>query len=290
MSKNSRNRNRRERMKAALVNDGRVESCGDRTLVAVEQYLESKGLCFFKDPEKGLIYLDLTFYPPESVTYRNKNGEAACLVTFVADDEGFVTVASPAAWNLVGFSHRAAVSESLVRMTPDLPLVRFQHDLESDGITPFVIVPIGDWGVSGDSILEGIARFINGILVWDPVIRRAMETGEVSVPDISSSREGLSPDEVIRISRGLVARLNKHDKTRWRRVRQELVANAGETGVVALFEELNRDYLFGVAAIVHGGRFLALKPTLPVKFKKVANLINQFVTDVMSDLPKPLGL
>ncbi len=284
MSKNSRNRSRLERMKAALVNDGRVESCGDRTLVAVEQYLESKGMSVFRHPERDFITLDLTFFPPERVTYRNEDDETTCELTIHACEERHcVWIASPDAWSLGDCPHRAAVFESLVRMMPGLPLVHFLYDAKSDGITPFAIVPIGDRGVSGDSILDGIARIINAILEWDPAIRRAMATGEVSVPDRPGSGEELSPDEKIRISHGLINQLNKEVEARWQRVRKDRVEKTAGGGPVAMPEQPQGDYLMGTAAIVHGGCLLALTPTLLARFEEVE-------TRVMSALAKRLGL
>lgn len=291
MSKNSRKERRRARMKASRAANRRGVSSEHRTLAAVEEYLESKGMSVFGHPEKGHIGLDLTFYPPERVTYRNEDGDAACQVIVTACKDGhYVTIASPDAWNLGDCPHRAAVFESLVRMTPDLPLVRFQHDPESDGITPFALVPIGDRGVSADSIQEGITRIINAILAWDPVIRRAMETGKVSVPNLPGSGEGLSPDEVLRIGHGLVDRLNEEVEARWQRVRQASVEKAGSNGTVSMPEEPEGDYLTGTAAIVHRGHVLALTPTLPARFEKVANVTNQVTNGVMSALAKMLGL
>lgn len=275
MTKNSRQERRRARMKASRAANRRGVSSEHRTLAAVEEYLESKGMSVFGYPEKGCFLLDLTFYPPERVTYRDEDGDAACKVIVAGREDGhYFMIASPDAWNLGDCPHRAAVFESLVRRTPDLPLVRFQHDPENDGISPFAIVPIGDRGVSGDSIEEGIARVINGILMWDPVIRRAMETGEVSVPSLPGSGEDLSPDEVTRIGHGLIDRLNAEVKARWQRVRHASVEKAGHDGTVTMPEEPRGDHLTGTAAIVHGGRVLALTQTLLAKFESIAASVN----------------
>lgn len=275
MSRNGRNRNRRERMKAARANDGRRESCEHGTLAAIQQYFESRGLSFCGNPEEGYLALELIFYPPEAVTYRNADGDAACKVIFTASEDGqSVLIDGQAAWNLRDCSHRAAVYEMLIRSPLEMPIVRFLHDPESDSVIPFSIVSVGNRGVSEDLIKDGLFRVVHAIPRWDPVIRRAMETGEVSVPSLPGSEEEPSPDEVQRIRRGLINRLAEEVKAGWQQVRQVIVAKAGENGFVSMSEELRSNCLLGTAAIVHGGRLLDLTPTLPVKFESIVASAN----------------
>lgn len=268
MSRNSRNRNRRERMKAALVNDGRVESCGQGTLAVIKECLESQGLYVLEDPEKGRLALDLTFFPPRRVSYRNEHGEAACQVIFDAYDEGFVSIASPAAWNLRECPHRAAVYETLVRATSELPIVHFQHDPEDDGVSPVAIVPIGNRGVSGDFIMMIVASVIDAILRWDPVIRRAMEAGEASVPCCFSSGDELSPEEENRILHVLGDRLTDHIQARWEWARQELAGKDGSHGAAALPEQPRSEDLRGTAALVHRSHVRGLTRSLGAGFER----------------------
>lgn len=272
MSKNSSNRNRWKKMKPTRADNGRGESCEHHTLAAIQEYFESQGLYVFGAPEEGRIALDLTFYPPEAVSYRNRNGDAACQVIVDAHEEGFVTIASPAVWNLGECTHRAAVYETLVRTPPELPIIRFQHDPEDDGVSPFAIVSIGDREVSGDLIMKIVASVINAILRWDPVIRRAMETGEVSVPSFFDSDDELSPDEEHRILHGLGDRLTEDVEAMWEWARQELVEKAGSNGTVAIPEGPRSEHLRGTAAIVHGDQVRGLTRTLGEGFKRAVTL------------------
>ena len=268
MSSNSRKRSRRERMKTAWANDGRGESCRHRTLAAIREHLESEELYVFEDPKDGRLALDVTLYPPEAVSYRNRNGDAACQVIVNVYDEGFVEIASPAAWNLRDCSHRAAVYESLVRTTNELPIVRFQYDPEDDGVSPIAIVPIGDRGVSCDVIMKVVASVLDAILRWDPVIRRAMEAGEASVPSLSDSDKELSPDEESWILHNLGHRLAKEVDAMWKWAHQKRVGNAGSEGTVAMLPAPRSEHLRGTAALVHRDQVLGLTRTLGEGFKR----------------------
>jgi hypothetical protein len=268
MSRNSRNRRRRARMKASRANECRGESCQHRTLAAIKEYFESQGLYVFEDPENGRLALDLTFYPPERVSYRNENGEAACQVIVDAYDEGFVMIASPAAWKLRECPNRAAVYETLVRETPELPIIRFQHDPESDGVSPFAVVPIGDWGVSGEMIMKIVASVIDAILRWDSAIQRAVAAGVASVPSFYCCGDELSPAEEHRILHGLGERLTDDIQARWESARQDFVEKAGSDGIWMIAEEPESYYLKGTAAIVHGSRVLGLTRTLHDRFER----------------------
>jgi hypothetical protein len=291
MSKKSMKERRRARMKASRADERRGEPCQHRTLAAIKEYFESKGLSVFGGPEEGHLGLDITFYPPEAVTYRDDEGDAACSVIVSACEDGqFVTIAAKDAWNLRGCRHRASVYETLVRLTPDLPVVRFQHDPRSDGVTPFTIVKVDNREVSSDLVQEGIAKVIHAIPRWDPVIRRVMETGEVSMPSFPGDGEELSLGEMRRIGQDLADRLAEDEVARWQRLRQDMVAAAGSTGTLTISEELDGDYLMGTAAIFHGGRVLAMTPTLPAKFEKFVNGTNQVTNSVVSALAKMLGL
>jgi hypothetical protein len=280
MSKKSRNRSRRVRMKAVQANEGRLESCEHGTLAAIKEYFESQGLHVLEDPENGRLALDLTFYPPETVSYRNGHGEAACQVIFDAYDEGFVSIASPAAWNLRECPHRAAVYETLVRATSELPIVHFQHDPADDGVSPIAIVPIGDRGVSGDLIMMIVASVIDAILRWDPVIRRAMEAGEASVHCFSCAGDALGPDKVNQILRGLSDRLTDDIQARWEWARQELAEKAWSNGTAALPEQPRSEHLRGTAALVLGSHVRGLTRSLGGGFERA-------VTRAMTKAEKP---
>ena len=268
MSSNSRKRSPRERMKTAWANDGRGESCRHRTLAAIREHLESEELYVFEDPKDGRLALDVTLYPPEAVSYRNRDGDAACQVIVNVYDEGFVEIASPAAWNLRDCSHRAAVYESLVRTTNELPIVRFQYDPEDDGVSPIAIVPIGDRGVSCDVIMKVVASVLDAILRWDPVIRRAMEAGEASVPGFSCAGDRLGPDEVNQYLRGLSDRLADDIQARWEWARRELAGNAWRNGAAALPEQPRSEHLSVTAALVLGSHVLGRTRTLGEGFKR----------------------
>jgi hypothetical protein len=285
MSRNRRNKSKRERMKASRADEGRGESCQHRTLAAIKQYFESQELCLFGDPKERYVGFDLHFYPPEAVTYRNRNGDAACPVIITACEDGqFVKIASQDAWNLRDCRHRAAVYETLVRETPELPIIRFQHDPESDGVTPFAIVTVDNRQVSGDLVQEGVGRVIHAIPRWDPVIRRVMETGEVSVPGLPDSGEGLSPEQVRQLWQGLVDRLTEDVEAKWQRIRQDIVAESGSHGAVVMSEQPHSKYLMGTAALFHGGRLLGLAPTLPTKSERILKSANQFASGVIARL------
>ena len=256
-------------MKASRANECRGESCQHRTLAAIKDCFESKGLSVFGGPEEGFLYLHLTFYPPEAVTYRNDEGDAACWVIVTASKDGQrIKIFSLNAWNLRDCPHRASVYETLVRSTPEWPIVHFQHDPESDGVTPIAILTVDNREVSGDLIHKGVAMVIDAISRWDPSIRRAMENGEVSVPNFPNSSEELSPDELRRIERGLCNRLTKDVEARWQRVRQDFVAAAGSNGTVTMSEEPHGDFLTGTAAIFHEGRLIGLTRTLDEGFER----------------------
>lgn len=250
-------------MKDAWADKGRGESCRHRTLAAIKEYFESRGLFVLEDPKAGCLIMDLAFYPPEAVSYRNENGDTACPVIITACEDGqFVTITSAATWNLRGCPHRASVYETLLHMTPEPSIVRFEHDPVDDGIRPLATVPIGDGGFSGDLIMKAVDSVLDAILRWDPVIRRAMGAGEVSVPSFPDRREELSPYERRRIVSRLIDPLKEDAEARWQWLWQDTVAAFGVDWAGSVPEELEKAGFTGTAAIVHGGRVLGLTRTL----------------------------
>lgn len=251
-------------MKESQTNEGSGASCGRGTLTTIKECLEANGLFVIPASEAQSLILDFAFYPPNEVTYRDDQGDAACMLAIQASEDGeFVNIYLADAWCIRDCPHRASVLEALVQLATECRLVRFRHNPETDEVSLFVILTTTGHGFTSDSIMEGICDILMEIMRCDSVIRRAMVNGEV----VPSSRPGngtqLSPDEVDRIGDELIDRLVVEEGEKWDRIREVCAAK------VNVPKEPCESMFIANAVIVQGGQMICLTRTLPADIERL---------------------
>lgn len=158
----------------------------------LRKFMDESGLSYTADDEAGVIGVGFQS-DPEETTYRDLEGDP-CVQLFVQIHENgeFLSVFAPLAWNLADCANVPAVCEALARIQSQMKLIRF--DLGDEGLLrPNIEIPLETAPLCVAQLQRGIAGVLLAIRRFDPVIRHAMETGEVDL-DLARDDEPTAED------------------------------------------------------------------------------------------------
>ena len=144
-------------------------------LEQVEQFLSARKLKYRREKNE----LTLAF---RTQHFRDADGHAGVVVLVRIDEQGrHVEFLVSGLYRIRGCRHPAALFQTLLEITMRTKMIRFELDPRDGEIRCAVECPIEDGTLTRlqfDSILDGL---VSAVDLWDPVIRRAMETGAVSL-------------------------------------------------------------------------------------------------------------
>lgn len=147
----------------------------------VKGFLDEYDLRSMVDESAGVILIGFGCDPDET-TYRDNDGDAHVKVVIeVMEEGGFLRVAAPFAWKLDACIHRAAVLGVLPALQGRYKMLRFDHDPQDGELQPNVELALEDASLTSDQFHRAVQAVLRGIQRFDPVIRRAMQTGEVAL-------------------------------------------------------------------------------------------------------------
>lgn len=147
----------------------------------VKGFLDEYDLRFMVDESAGVILIGFSCDPDET-TYRDSDGDAHVKVVIeLVEDGNFLRVAAPFAWKLDACIHRAAVLGVLPALQGRYKMLRFDHDPQDGELQPNVELALEDASLTSDQFHRAVQAVLRGIQRFDPVIRRAMQTGEVAL-------------------------------------------------------------------------------------------------------------
>lgn len=167
------------------------------TFDQLTSFLDEAGLDYDAHAEHNVIAIGFGG-EPDDTTYRDADGDphVQILVRLVERGE-FCAAFVPRAWNLADCEHRAAVCEAATRIQSKMKLIRF--DLEDEGyLQPNIEIPLEKAPMCAEQLHRAIAGLLIAVRQFDPVIRHAMQTGEV---DLDLAREDVPepPADITRI-------------------------------------------------------------------------------------------
>jgi len=118
-------------------------------------------------------------------TYRDTEGNAHMRILIqVQEDGAFLNVCMPQTWNIDGCAHKRSVMEALVGAQSQFKMLRFDHDPSDGEIRANIELPLEDATLTSRLFHRTLHGIMEGVKMYDRVIRRAMETGEVSFADV----------------------------------------------------------------------------------------------------------
>jgi hypothetical protein len=163
------------------------------TFKDLRQFMDASGLSYEADDEASIISVGFRC-DPDDTTYRDEDGDP-CVQLFVqlAEDGEFLAIFAPLAWNLDDCDHLPAVCEAVARIQSHMKLIRF--DLGDDGLLrPNIEIPLERAPLCAEQLQRGIAGVLLAIRRFDPVIRRAMDIGEVDLTLARDSEQATLAD------------------------------------------------------------------------------------------------
>ena len=155
------------------------------TFADLKRFLDEAGLKYDTLEDRKLILIGFSG-EPDDTTFRDSEGEPNVQIVVRLVEKGEFCVAHvPRAWSLAACDHRSAVCEAAARIQGKVKLVRF--DLEDDGyLQPNVELALEKAPMCAEQLHRSIAALLTVVREFDPVIRHAMQTGEV---DLDLARE-----------------------------------------------------------------------------------------------------
>ena len=166
----------------------------------IKQFLDKAKLNYFfnNDPESIILS-----YSTEN--YIDAKGEKSLrLVIGLRENGEYFNIFAPSAYKINNTKHKLYALQAFMMTQWKTKLIQFEYD-DSDGeIRPIIEFPLEDAKLGEKQfhrLLQGIVGIIDN---YDPVIRKAMETGKIEFP-ASKSKSGL--DEII----GLLASASQEE-------------------------------------------------------------------------------
>lgn len=171
------------------------------TLEQLTGFLDEFDLKYHADEENTLILIGFCCNPKS--TYRDEDGEAYVrMVIRIQEDGDFLSVFVPNAWNIDACPHKAAVFEVLTCIPAQYKMLRFDYDPTDGEIRPNIELSLEDSSITSRQFHRMVIGVLQGIQRFDRVIRRAMNSGEVSFADLQDEEEEQqqpASDEIIRL-------------------------------------------------------------------------------------------
>jgi len=142
----------------------------------------------------------------ETENYKNANGDNLLgLCILLEEDNEYFKLFAPNSYNIKNCRHKFSVYQAFMMIQWQTKLIQFEFDKNDGEIRPIIEFPLEDNTVT----LKQLYRVIRGIVAiiddYDPVIRKAMETGVVEFPKSQTEHEieqylsilrSLTPDEI----------------------------------------------------------------------------------------------
>jgi len=166
----------------------------------VTEFFDEHDLKYMVDEKRDAVLIGFGV-DPERSTYRDEEGDPFIrLVVRVLEGGEFLAVFAPNAWNIDDCVYKAAVCEALVSIQLQYKMLRFDYDASDGEIRPNIELPLEDSALTSRQFHRLIHGMLHGMGRFDRVIRRAMETGEVSFEDLEDEQQPSSPpDETARL-------------------------------------------------------------------------------------------
>lgn len=165
------------------------------TIDELKGFLDEYELKYRVDEERNAILVGFGCNADDS-PYRDEEGDAYVrLVIQLSEDGGFVAVFSPNAWNIDDCPNKAAVFEALVSIQAQYKMLRFDYDPTDGEIRPNMELPVEDSSVSSRQLHRMIHGMLGAIQRFHPVIRHAMDHGEVSFASLNDEDLPSPPSE-----------------------------------------------------------------------------------------------
>jgi len=157
------------------------------TIDHITEFLDEQELSYGKHEEFAAIMLGFHL-KPETTRYRDRNGEAHLgFLIRISEDDEFLTVSIPWTWNLADCPHKAAVFEALLDFQAQSKLVRFDYDRDDGELRANAEIAVEDSSLTSTQFNRLIRAVGSAVLEFDPVLRHAMQTGEVDMNRLADS-------------------------------------------------------------------------------------------------------
>lgn len=154
----------------------------------VKGFFDEYDLRYMAHESEGVILIGFGCNAEET-TYRDSDGDAHLkLIIEVGEDGEFLRVFAPFAWRLDGCIHKAAVLGVLPALQARYKMLRFDYDPNDGELQPNVELPLEDASLTSAQFHRAVHAVLHGTQQFDPVIRHAMQTGEVSLEMLDDTR------------------------------------------------------------------------------------------------------
>ncbi len=158
------------------------------TLQKIAGFLTHQNLRFQTNEERSHI---LTGFKTDN--YRDIQGRQGVLLVIQLQENGeYLEIFAPLLYRYADGAHKEAVLQTCLMVSWKTKLVQFEYDQKTGEIRAVIEFPLEDAELTERQLMRcvrGIAEIVDR---YDPVIRKAMETGEIEFPKEESPAEILA--------------------------------------------------------------------------------------------------
>jgi hypothetical protein len=165
----------------------------------LKRFMDESGLKYEPYEEHEVLVVGFGCEPTET-SYRDADGDPHVqVIVRIAEQGELVAVFAPRAWNLADCDHRPAVCEVATLIQAQMKLIRFDLDADTWELQPNIEIPLEKAPMCGQQLHRAVAGVLLAIRRYDPVLRHAMETGEVDFDLIAEEKQTTLPADITRI-------------------------------------------------------------------------------------------
>ncbi len=137
--------------------------------------------------------------------YVDSDGDDGLRVVIRLREDGeYFEVFAPMAYQYADGPNKLAVMQALMMVQWKTKLIQYEYDAKDGEIRPIIEFPLEDSRLTQRQFLRVLHGLVQLVDEYDPVVRKAIETGEIAfedsdVEDIVRTLAGTTPEEVAQI-------------------------------------------------------------------------------------------
>lgn len=168
------------------------------TFQQVKDFMAAAGFSCSHDDEDEMTFVSFRC-DADATTYRNEDGESKIEIVVQLCNKGeSMAIFAPGVWSLEACEHPRAVCEAAARIQACMKYIRFDLGEDMD-LQPNVEIPLYSAPLEAAQLKHSISCILYAVRKYDPVIRQAMQSGEVDLDLAVEDDAKTMPEDVTSI-------------------------------------------------------------------------------------------
>jgi len=168
------------------------------TIEEIGSFLDEEEVQYRIDEDRHAVLVGFEL-SPRFTAYRDRAGEPHFGVVIQPSEGGeFLALFAPWTWSLADCPHRSAVFEAISTFQARCKLIRFDYDPDDGELRANIEICLQDAPLTIDQFRRLLTSLGYAVFRIDPVVRHAMQTGEVSFDLLDSLTDERPEADLVR--------------------------------------------------------------------------------------------